>query len=1076
MQRAVEGWLAELGMAEYAAAFAENAVTLDLLPTLTADDLRDLGVTKIGHRRRLLNAASALLAPNPDVVEPPVAALVDQAERRQLTILVCDIVGSTELARELGPEEMRALVGAFQEHCATTIRRLGGYLGPFLGDAVIAWFGFPRTLENDAESALRAGLSIVRGLRSAPGIGHPVDVRIGIASGLCVAGRLNQGLAGEPTVIGDAPSLAVRLQAHARPNSVVCGGVTRQLAGELFRFQPLGSVVAKGFDEPVAIWEVLGENDLQSRYKATRAATIARLIGRTHERALLDERWSTACRGEGQVVVITGSPGIGKSRLARSLADAIDRDRHRVLAFQCSPLFAQSPLYPVVRHLEAAAGVAPAEPQPVRLAKLESLLRQNGADVVLLDDLAPLLLDPGQKPRAEPERLRADTFAALVRLVTALRGGRPTLLLIEDIHWIDPSTRELVQQILAGVAREPLMVVLTARPEAELRWTQAADPLVIQLAKLNRTQSAEFLAEIFQDRVISIPIARRLIDRTDGVPLFIEEVCRGLIEAGSLQADANQRIDPDLVLGFVPATLHDTLLSRLDRNPQGKLVAQVAAVIGREFRIELLRAVWTHGEDELQAGLRSLLDADLVHPVADSAPGFYAFKHGLMHQAAYETLLLRHREALHLRIVERLPEVLPEFVRARPEILARHLSLAGEHARAAEQWLRAAGRALERAAYEEGCQHLRAGLTAVGQLEAGTERDARELPLQIALAQALRAARFTSGDEALDAARRARALAERQGRASDLLHVLRLEFGILFNRPDIAAAEEVARAFTTSPLVADSAEARALGHQVLGKVRFFQGRFDEAREQIHASLAQLDGPPSRELLAHHQYPVSGMVYLAGAELCLGRIEASREIAERAIAISRDGTEFTQSLTLANLLILELVQGGSSRTAAMLDELRGIAIARGAPFWVALVAFHDGWRQVRDGQRPAGIARMRDALATFREHSVEVEMPFYEAVLAEALLDQGDLDDAGAVLDDARARIARTQERWPEAEVLRLAARLAGRRGDRATACSLLAQARTVCAEQGALLWRERLGTTAIACGLDDPDRPERAAA
>jgi class 3 adenylate cyclase/tetratricopeptide (TPR) repeat protein len=1078
----IESWLQDLDLSEYASVFAEHGVGAAVLPLLTAEDLRDIGVTRVGDRRRLLAAIAALNAipaapQDPARAEPPAddsaRPPLESAERRQLTILVCDIVDSTELTTKLDPEVMRDLIARFQRHCAAAIRQFGGYVGPFLGDGMIAYFGFPRTLENDAESALRAALAIVHRLRDATDLARPLAVRVGVASGTVVVGRLDDpGSSNEQTVIGDTPALAARLQALAAPGTVVCGSVTRQLAKDLFRFKQMGRMSVKGFAAPVIVFEVLSESDVETRFAATRMATIARMVGRSLERDLILERWSMAQRGEGQAVLITGIPGIGKSRLVRSIVDIVEGAGHRRVNLQCSPLFAESPLYPIVRQLEAAAGVSPVDPPSLRMARLKRFLVASHVSESIGDELAPLLMNAsGSAQDAAPDRLRDGTFRALVNLFLDMAEAGASLIVLEDIHWIDPSTRELMQRMLNEVAGKPILVVMTARPEADLRWLQPFDPLIIQLMKLTRAQSAEFLQEIFGDRVISIPIARRIIDRTDGIPLFLEEVCQSLIERDSLQPDDNGRIDMEQALSVVPATLYDTLLSRLDHNARAKSVAQVAACIGREFRLELLRAVYPGAQAELEAGLAALVAADLVHPVSDGALDLYTFKHGLMHQAAYETLLLRHRQELHALIADRVAVILPDFVRNRPEIVARHLTAAASFEAAAATWLAAGQQALSRGAYEEAVQHLRAGLAAVAQLAAGDGRDGHELRLQITLAQALRSARFTSGDEALNACRRARQLCESLGRSDDLLRVLRLEFGILFNRPDIAAAETVARAFIDAGPLTGNPAAAALGYQAMGKVLFFKGDFPGAYTTMAQALEHAGELQSSDLLTHYQYPVAAMVYQAFAAYCLGRGDEARAITEQALAISRQSADFTHSLTLANILILERMQNGTERTAPLLEELRRIALARGAPFWVDLVGYHEGMALVAAGDPDAGVVKMKQALATFAANSVEVEIPFYEAVLAEVLIAAGELAEAESLLADALGRVERTRERWPLAEILRLQLTCAARRGDLETAGSRLAEARMVCAEQTATTWAERVEAAARSLMPVDEAKP-----
>ena len=643
-----------MGLARYVPAFRDNEIDGEVLPRLTAEDLVGLGVTSIGHRRKLLEAIAALraetAAPLPAVTSGPAAA----AERRQVTVMFCDLVGSTALSRRLDPEDLREVIGAYHGCVEKVVARFGGFVAKYMGDGVLVYFGYPQAHEDDAERAVRAGLALVgaTGELEAP---ERLRVRLGVASGLVVVGDLiGSGAAQERGVVGETPNLAARLQALAAPDTLVISESTRRQIGALFEIEDLGPQPLAGFGEPQRAWRVVGESGLLSRFEALRAASLTPLVGREEEIDLLQRRWRRAVSGEGQVVLICGEPGIGKSRLAAALRERLEGEDLTRLRYFTSPHHQESALYPFVAQLERAARFERDDPVERKLDNLEALLAVASPPAEELGLLAELLSLPSRYPLppSTPQRKREKTFEALLRQLEALARQKPVLMVFEDLHWIDPSSRELLDRIIERIARLPVLLVATFRPEFVPPWGGLPQVTVLTLARLDRRTGTEMVAGIAGNRALSSEAAAEIVERADGVPLFVEELTRAVLEAGGsgegIEKTLAGAVSPSAA---VPAVLHAPLMARLDRLGQAtKEIAQIAAAIGREFPYELLAPVAERGEADLQDALSRLGEAGLIFGRGSPPYATYLFKHALVRDAAYGSLLRRRREELHARI------------------------------------------------------------------------------------------------------------------------------------------------------------------------------------------------------------------------------------------------------------------------------------------------------------------------------------------------------------------------------------------------------------------------------------------
>jgi class 3 adenylate cyclase/pimeloyl-ACP methyl ester carboxylesterase len=716
-------WLRGLGLSQYEQAFRDNNIDAGLLPTLTADELRELGVASLGHRKRLLAAIATLAGPAdpqpspapPLVPTPPPASTVPQAERRQLTVMFVDLVGSTALSARLDPEELRAVMRSYQDACAAAIARFEGHVAKFLGDGILAYFGWPVAHEDAAERAVHAGLEIVDAVPSlATSAGEPLGARVGIATGLAVVGDLlGTGAAREEAVVGEVSNLAARLQQLADPGTVVIADGTRRLLGGLFELTDLGGVVLRGFAEPVRAWRVAGERQgAASRFEARRTTGLAPLVGREHEIALLLDRWMLARDGGGRVVLLAGEPGVGKSRLIEALRERLADEPHARLLYQCSPQHAGSALHPIVTQLEHAAGFRREDEAGARLAKLEALLAKDGADVAAVAPLLAALLGipleeryPSQdlSPRQRKER----TLEALLAHIEAITARQPVLLVFEDLHWIDPTSLELLGLLVGRVPNLPVLAVPTARPEFTPPWTAGAQATLLPLNRLRRHQAAA-LAQGVSGKALPPELLDQIVARTDGVPLFVEELTRMVLEAGLLE-DVGDRyiLGEPLPSLAIPTTLQDSLMARLDRLGPVKEVAQLAACLGREFTHEMLAAMAPQDEEKLRAALDRLVGSDLVLSDGEPPAATYSFRHALVQEAAYGSLLKSRRQELHGQIARTVEERFPDVAELRPEWLAHHYTEAGQAAPAVEHWLRAARRAKDAYANREARSHLR---------------------------------------------------------------------------------------------------------------------------------------------------------------------------------------------------------------------------------------------------------------------------------------------------------------------------------------------------------------------------------
>jgi class 3 adenylate cyclase/predicted ATPase len=1046
----VAAWLRGLGLGLYEEVFRAHAVDGEVLPQLTAEDLKEIGVGPVGHRRKLLAAIAALR-------QEPAAPVPAEPERRQVTVLFCDLVGSTPLAAALDPEDLREVISAYHAAAAAAIAPWEGHIAKYLGDGVLAYWGWPRAHEDAAERAARAGLALIETIRRLRPKGELVlRARVGIATGRVVVGDLIGKGAARAEVVGETPNLAARLQALAEPDAVVVADTTRRLIGDRFAWEDLGQRHLKGFPAPVRAWRLLGEQPATDAREPVPAAALP-LVGREREMTLLLDRWALARAGSGQVVLLVGEPGIGKSRLTDALRQQLLAEGCIERRYACSPLRETSTLHPVLPELEREAGFAKAEPRASRLAKLAASLGLAGADLLAVADLLGVVAGE-ERPPGEPAGPRRKERALELLAGHLLRGppGRPRLLVLEDAYWADPTSLELLGRLAAQVPSLPALLVVTSRPGFTIpTWSGSPHALILPLGRLGREESAALAAEAAGGRALPAAALVQILERADGIPLFIEELTKAVVEADG-------RGDHPDATPVIPETLQDSLMARLDRLGRAKQVAQMAAVIGQSFSLELLSAVLPWPPPELQAALRSLREAGLVQLPGDEGRADYGFRHALLREVAYETLLRGRRRQLHAKVAEALRQ---RFPGTPPELLAQHLARAGAVREAAGQWLAAGELSLRQAAPVEATAQLAAGLDLLATLPADPERHRLEARLQLAMGQALSLTRGRAASAVGLAFGRAYELARQEDEAApELVAALLGLYGFHFLRAELNEARTAADELLRLAEWHGDAGLQVTAMGSAGAIAFFLGRFQDAQASLEAALAgsATRRPPADAARGFHTR-LSSLAYLCCALAMLGYPDRAR--VRSGEAMREAGALGDQPGVVAVALFSDGMVAQLRRDPHTVREraeaLLEMASRHDLPLWLAGATVLRGRALVDQGEIVAGVRAMRQGIAAWRATGAEHLVPWFQALLAEACGAASRPAEGLRLLDDALFRAERTGERWCEAELLRLRGELLLLRAPRhrAAAEASLHRARAVASRQHAPLWELRAATS-----------------
>jgi class 3 adenylate cyclase/pimeloyl-ACP methyl ester carboxylesterase len=708
----IADWLRRLGLHQYESVFRDNDVDVETLPSLTADDLRELGITSLGHRKKLLSAIAALTPTPGNHLEedrgPPLAegsvsrpsTKTRPAERRHLTVMFADLVGSTALSARLDPEDLRQILATYHQTVAAEVARFGGYIARLMGDGVLVYFGWPQAYEDAAERAVRAGLAIVEAVEHLEErISGALSARVGIATGLVVVGDFVVGTTQEEDVVGMTPNLAARLEQLAEPGAVVVSESTRRLLGSWFTIMDLGPQQLKGIEGPVPAFRVLSEATAEGRFEALRRADVAPLIGRENELALLIDRWEMAKSGEGQVVLLSGEAGIGKSRIVLALRERLRSEPRFRIGYYCSPHHVNSALWPVIAHLQRAAGHLHEDTPPLKLEKLDRLVGQAGEfgddAVPRLAEVMGLPLGGGYvPPGGTPQEKKARLFGILLAQMEGLSRQRPMLMVLEDAHWLDPTSEELFERMVDRLRGLPILLVATLRPDVPTPWTNFPHVTLLSLNRLGRTACRTLIQMAAGARSLPPVVIEAILSRTEGVPLFVEELTKAVLEA-TIWKTSGRAGDLELAGPLpplaIPATLQDSLMARLDRLAPAREVAQIAACIGREFEEDVVGAIAGYSQPQLTAALGQLCQAGLIQRRGIPPRHAYSFKHALVRDAAYATLLKSSRQQLHARIAQAIERLRPEVAAGQPEIVAHHFIEGGLPDQGAN-YLLAAGR------------------------------------------------------------------------------------------------------------------------------------------------------------------------------------------------------------------------------------------------------------------------------------------------------------------------------------------------------------------------------------------------
>jgi class 3 adenylate cyclase/predicted ATPase len=1070
-------WLRGLGLEQYEAAFRENAITEKLLPSLTAEDLKDLGVSIVGHRRALLNAIADLRSStNAEPAPSPASATAAEptrdtaAERRQVTVMFSDLVGSTALSARMDPEDLREVISAYQKCVAESVQRFGGFVAKYMGDGVLVYFGYPQAHEDDAERAVRAGLELVDAVASLK-THAPLQTRVGIATGLVVVGDLiGSGASQEQAIVGETPNLAARLQGIAEPNGVVIAESTRKLLGHLFEFEDLGALDLKGITGPVRAWTTLRPSVVESRFEALHTSGLTELIGREEELEILLRRWVKANSGDGQLVLLCGEPGIGKSRLTAALLERLTPEAHVRLRYFCSPQHTDSPLYPIISQMERAARFTHTDTEQLKLDKLDAVLAlasTSKQDAALLAEMLSLPND-GRYPALEldPQQRRQKTLEALFGQVETFARKNPVLMIFEDAHWTDPTSLEAFGRTVDRIKSLRVLLIVTYRPEFEPPWIGRPYVTALTINRLAERDIATIIDHVAGNKGLPTNIRQDIIERTDGVPLFVEEMTKAVLEAeneGATERAVAAIPSPSVA---VPASLHASLMARLDRLGSAKEVAQIGAVIGREFPHALIAAVVRTEEPELRSALDRLIDAGLLFRQGVAPHATYLFKHALVQDAAYGTLLREPRRALHARIAETLESQFAEIAERQPELLARHCTEAGLIEKAVGLWGKAGQRSLERSALVEAVAQL-AGALQVATLPSTPALRHEQIMLQAALIAPLMHVKGYAAPETKAAAERARALIEQAEALGEPPEDPLLMFSVLYGlwvanyvgfNGD--ALRDLAAQFSA---LAEKQEAKVpimIGHRLMASSLTGTGDIVEGRKHYDRAMALYDPAENRSLATRfgQDVGVSILSFRSYALWMLGYPEAALADAREALKDAREiGHVGTLMYALNQTAFTHIFCGNCATANAQLDEVVALADEKGALYWKALGIALQGWVLAVSGKASDAVHVIASGITALRSTGATIFVPLHLSHLTRAYAELGQFDDAWRCISEALTAVDTTNERWWEAEVHRVAGEIALKspEPDTAKAEACFNQALAVARQQQAKSWELR---------------------
>jgi predicted ATPase/class 3 adenylate cyclase len=966
-----------------------------------------------------------------EVALRPVDTRAPEAERRQLTVLFCDLVGSTQLSGQLDPEDLRAVVRAYQEAAAEVIRQYEGHIAQYLGDGLLVYFGYPAAHEDEARRAVHTGLGIVYAIttlntRLAAPYGVQLAVRVGIHTGPVVVGVMGGGKRHEHLALGETPNLAARLQSLAPANAVVISAVTARLVQGTFALDDLGTHALPGVAEPMALSWVRGLLTTPSRDEEFVTAGVPLLVGRDEEVGLLRRRWEQSQAGHGQVVLLSGEAGIGKSALVENLRAQVRTERLPRMAYRCSPYHTTSTLYPVITHIEHLLQLAPDDPSATRLAKLEAglqLYRLPLAEVVPL--LAGLLSVPWSAGQyapltVTPQQQKQQTLDTLVAWLAAEAERQPVLVAWEDLHWADPTTLELLGLVIEQAPTVPMLHVLTYRPEFNPPWPPRSHMTPLVLNRLERPQVEALITQRAGGKPLPIEVVQYIVAKTDGVPLYVEELTKMLLASPLLRDEESQYVlTGPLHTVAIPDTLQDALMARLDQLPTAKEVAQLGAVLGREFAYELLQAIAPQAEETLQAGLAQLVGAELLYQRGRPPRARYIFKHALIQDAAYASLLKSTLQQVHQQVAEVFEARFPALVETQPELVAQHYTAAGCPEQAVVYWQRAGQQASDRSAHVEAISHVTRGIELLTTLPATPARTQHALTLHIALGAALQMAKGQAAPEVEHAYTQARALCQQVGETPELVPVLFGLWRFYLVRAQLHTARELGETLLRLARHADDPALAVLAHSALGFTSFCLGALPVARQHLEEAIAR-DTPDQHRAPVFRigQDPGVGCRgYAARTLWLLGYPEQALTHVHDALALAH---ALSHPFSLAWAQCAAAIVSQWRRDVPAVHEHAEAAVAlsaeQGFPLWATQGTIFRGWALAMQGQGEEGMAQVRHGIAANRATGAALLVPYFCTLLAEVSAHLGHIEDGLQALIEAHTLVEQHEERWWEAEV------------------------------------------------------------